>query len=347
MKAMKEDTKILLAVAGFVVLGAVGIAVVGTLSLDRETETVEAVTTAPVREIEATPASYNDEKPLFDMFAPTEATEDPEIEIAESDPAPFEVQEGEDFVARGLETYGAREFDKAAAYFRAAAEERPGRAWTHYMLALSLWKNGELDDAVTEMERSAEIDGGSVKTFVNLSRIENDRGGFEAALTAAEAALVVDPEVAEALFLKGRSLANLDRRDDAIEALDRTLEIEPDNAYARNLLGLTLLEIDRVDEAVEAFRIAAEVAPEVAYIRNNLGMALERAGDSAEAVEAYRVAVSLDPEHDKSAANLARLAPTVIVVDQTETVIAEDAVDESVEIAEATPAEAEPEDPTP
>jgi tetratricopeptide (TPR) repeat protein len=339
---MKEDTKILFAVAGFVVLGAVAIAVVGALSLDRQSDTDVVATTPPTREIVTTPAAYEPEAPLFEapaMPEPDESLEAAETETVE--PQPFAVQPGEDCIARGLETYRAREFHKASAYFAAAADERPDRAWTHYMLALSLWKDGRNDEAAVEMERSAELDGGSVKTFVNLSRIQNDRGDHEAALQAADAALACDPESADALFAQGRSLANLGLDDEAIEALDRAVEIEPDHAYAHNLLGLTLLESGEVEAALEAFRIAAEVKPEVAYIQNNLGMALERAGDTAEAVEVYRVAVGLDPDHEKAQANLARLEPTVVEIDVVESVVAEDSVTEAMEIAEATPEETE------
>jgi len=334
---MKEDTKILFAVAGFVVLGAVAIAVVGGLSVDRESATERVATTPPAREIVTTPAVYEPEAPRVEVPAMPE----PEETFEAAEPEAFAVQPGEDYVARGLETYRAREFDKASAYFRAAADERSDRAWTHYMLALALWKDGRYDEAAVEMERSAELDGGSVKTFVNLSRIQNDRGDHEAALQAADAALACDPESAGALFAQGRSLAGLGFHDEAIAALDRAVETEPDHAYAHNLLGLTLLETGEVDSALEAFRIAAEVKPDVAYIRNNLGMALERSGDAAEAVEAYRVAVGLDPDHEKAAANLARLEPTVVEIDVVESVIAEDSVAEAMEIAEAAPNETE------
>jgi tetratricopeptide (TPR) repeat protein len=339
---MKEDTKILFAVAGFVVLGAVAIAVVGGMSLDRQSDAEEVATTPPSREIATLPATFERDVPLFDVPLVPEPEEIAEVtEIETVEPAPFTVQSGEDYIARGLETYRAREFDKASAYFRAAAEERPDRAWTHYMLGLALWKDGRYEEAAVEMERSAELDGGSVKTFVNLSRIQNDRGDPEAALQAADAALAFDPESADALFVQGRSLAGLGSHDEAIAAFDRAIEKEPDHAFAHNLLGLTLLETGEVDSALEAFRIAAEVKPDVAYIQNNLGMALERAGDPAEAVEVYRVAVGLDPDHEKAAANLARLEPTVVEIDVVESVIAEDSVAEAMEIAEAAPTETE------
>ena len=208
---MKEDTKILLSVAGFVVAGAIGIAVVGALSLDgqRDTDAV-AVTTSPER-VEVDPVTFTAPVPSYDVpgsrITAAETIPSADVDAGVVGEQPFEVQPGEDYVTRGLETYHAREFDKAAAYFSAAADERPGRAWTHYMLALSLWKSGSLDDAVVEMERSAEIDGGSVKTFVNLARIQNDRGDFEAALDAAGVAVADDPDSAEALFLEGRSLS--------------------------------------------------------------------------------------------------------------------------------------------
>jgi tetratricopeptide (TPR) repeat protein len=66
------------------------------------------------------------------------------------------VEPGENFVARALETYEAREFDHAVAYLEAEIAERPQRAWTHYMLGLALWKSGRLDEAEAAMEPTGE-----------------------------------------------------------------------------------------------------------------------------------------------------------------------------------------------
>jgi len=131
--------------------------------------------------------------------------EPPAIEAMPGKTEPtFTVEPGENHVGRGIETYEAREFDKAAAYFKAAADERPDRAWTQYMLGLSLWKAGRLDEAAAEMTAAAELDADPIRAFVNLSRIQNDRGEYDAALEAARSALVFGPDDASALRARRR-----------------------------------------------------------------------------------------------------------------------------------------------
>jgi tetratricopeptide (TPR) repeat protein len=328
---MTEDQKILAAVSGVVVLGAVALAVAGWMSLEPGEQPI-TVTAAARPAIEATPASYESATPLGRL--PVSELGAPEIEAApEVEPA-FTVQPGENFIARGIETFEAREFDHAVAYFRAEVEERPERAWTQYMLGLSLWKAGRLDEASIEMTRAAELDGESIKTFVNLSRIENDRGQYDAALEAAQSAVGLEPENAAALFLEGRSLRNLDRRDEALESLERSVEIDGENGYAQNLLGLTLLESGRTVEAVEVLENAVVLESEVAFIHNNLGMALEHEGRRDEAMVAYGRAVALDPRHERAAANVARLEPLVSETVEVQIAVAEEPTEET-EVAEA------------
>lgn len=320
---MSEETKVRMAVAGVLVAGAAALAVTAWLSSDEPA----AVRRDPP--IVAIPASFETGP---DPLMPAAPEVDGEA-LPAAEPA-FTVEPGENCARRGIETFEGREFDKAAAYFRVEVETQPERAWPRYMLGLALWKAGQLEEASAEMRRAAEIEGGSIRTLVNLSRIENDRGEFESALDAARAALAIDSADATALFLEGRSLRNLGRRDEALPSLGRSVEIDSENGYARNLYGLTLLESGRASEAVEMLTVAAGIEPEVAYIHNNLGMALEHDGRRAEALQAYRRAVALDSAHQPAAANRARLEP--VAGEPAAPAVAEaESVAESLEVAEA------------
>jgi Flp pilus assembly protein TadD len=228
----------------------------------------------------------------------------------------FQVEPGVDALARGIESYQNRNFDHAVAYLRAEVEANPDRPYSHYLLGLSLWKAGRLDEAPGAMNRSADLDGTAIKTFINLSRIQNDRGAYDPALEAARRALALDPDDPQALFLEGRSLHNLGEREAAAASLRRSLEIDPGNGYVWNLLGLTLLQQGDDAGALAALEAAAGIVGEVAYVQNNLGMALERSGRPREAVAAYRRAVELGG-HERASVNLARLEPTLPPAEET------------------------------
>jgi tetratricopeptide (TPR) repeat protein len=310
----RNDTKLLLAVAGCVVAGAACIALLAGLSVDGDASQ-DAARSAPAREptpapIEAVVSPPDWETEPVATLASHETVEPAAVE-AEADIVPFQFDPGEDLVAGGLAAYRSRDFTRSAAYFLAEAEARPQRAWTHYMAGLSLWKAGRSDEAAASMEESARLDPSARRTLVNLARVRNDQGDFAAALEAARAALALEGQDASALFLEGRSLYNLGRLDEAEASLTASLDVAADNGYVQNMLGLTLIRQGRADEAVAVLERASVLEPQVAYVHNNLGMALELGGRTPEAVAAYRRSAEVDPSHEKAVANLARLGAAV------------------------------------
>jgi tetratricopeptide (TPR) repeat protein len=298
---MDTDRKIALLIAGGVLLA---FAVIAVLTTSVSTDEPEILPTTSLATLE--PANRLASPPVEPVALPGEA----QVSAGTPEEAEaFQVEPGVNYLARGLEAYAERNWEHAVAYLLAEAEEHPERPYSRYLLGLSLWKAGRLDEASEAMQRAVELDGTAVKAFINLSRIENDRGEFGAALEAARSALALSPDDATALFLEGRSLRNLSDTTAAVASLERSLEVDPDNGYVWNLLGLIHLEQERTPDALEALSRAAELEPEVAYIHNNRGMALERSGQRDEAVAAYRRAAELDPDHPHAPRNLARLDP--------------------------------------
>jgi Flp pilus assembly protein TadD len=344
----KDDTKLLLAVAGLVVTGAAGLAIIAGLGSDEArdeqapkpvaravapktpepvvpaVETVAADTRSDETSDAVLPASFGGA-----TVAGVEAEAEPGTAAVEPS---IEIEPGENLVAGGVSAWSARDYPRAVAYFRAQTEAREDDAWAHYMLGLSLWKDGRADDAVPALERSVELNPQSLKGRINLSRVQNDRGEFQAALEAARAALEIDPESAAAWFLEGRSLRNLGDTDGAIRSLEASLAHDSENGFVYNLLGLIRIERGDVEAAVESMERAVDFEPDVAYVQNNLGMALEQAGDRAGAVAAYRRAVELDAGQANAASNLARLEPGLPAADP----LGESPVEQPVTVASAT-----------
>lgn len=244
---------------------------------------------------------------ITDSAAPASYTVPAAVAPVEAVPAGPTIDPDRDPLEAGVAAYAARDWEEAVAYLTIAAVDHPDRGYDRYMLGLALWKAGELDLAADEMAAAVDLSPGFAKARINLSRIQNDREEFEAALEAARGAIDVAPEQAAPHFLEARSLRNLGRRAEAIASVERALAIDPGHGYARNLYGLMLLESGHAEQAVESLRLAAEACPEVPFIRNNLGMALERSGLREEAIAEYRKAVDLDPSHGRAADNLARL----------------------------------------
>ena len=130
-----NDTKLLLAVAGGVTAAAALIVFFAAMNEHRDARVAQVVKRPAAAVARAAPPRP---EPVF--FAKELENVEPSAEFAsyetpsrDSAAPAFEIDPHENFVARGLEAWHAREFTRAVAYFGAEVEERPDGAWTHYM----------------------------------------------------------------------------------------------------------------------------------------------------------------------------------------------------------------------
>ncbi len=300
-----SDWKLLLGIGGSLVAAVVLIATLARLGAGwEEREAME------VKPIDAQVVTVEE-------TAPPEVAPDPVQPIAQQAPESLPIDPDADLAAMGRMAYANREWDAAAAYWQAEVEANPEKAYGHYMLGLSLWKGGRLDEAVLALTTAGELNPRSVKTFINLSRVLNDRGDYDSALEAAEAARLIDPEHPQALYLQARSLRNLGRIDDAAVALEQALAIDPGYGHAWNLLGLIDIYRGRAADAAVSLRNAAALEPGIAYIHANFGRALELSGRYGEAADAFRAALDVDPEHATAGICLARVQALAVQQEPT------------------------------
>jgi tetratricopeptide (TPR) repeat protein len=220
------------------------------------------------------------------------------------------LQKGESFYGKGEGFFKDGDFASATRYLRAEVERHPDRFYPAYLLGLSLWKEGKLDEAITSLTSATSLDTGSVKARVNLGRVLNDAGSYEESLEVADEAIALDPQSSPAHNVRGRALLNLGRKDDAVEAFKSAVEKDSANAYAQNNLGYALIGQGRFAEAVPYLEEAVRLDPGVGYFQNNLGMAYERTGQTDKAKAAYSKAVESGGS-DHAGPNLARLGGTV------------------------------------
>ena len=160
----------------------------------------------------------------------------------------------------------------------------------------------------------------SLVECAEAARVRNDRGDRSGALEAADTALQLDPQSADALHQKGRALMELARGDEAREALTAAHGLDAENGYIANTLGLLLIQLGKPAEAVEPLEAAKSALPHVAYVRNNLGVAYERTGRADEAKIEYLAAVDAGDTGGKAMQSLVRLGATDTTQPQEPTV---------------------------
>lgn len=203
--------------------------------------------------------------------------------------------------------YTQRKYGDAEQSFGAYVERHPRNPFGHYMLGLSAWKNGDLDQAQASFEESLALDSTNVKTLLNLGRVLLDQGHPDEALVRIEAAVALDSGSAEVYRMRGRVENALGRLDSAESSYRLALSIDPTDSWSMNNLGLLLIDESRYDEALLPLARAVELRPEAPSFANNLGVALERTGHPASAATAYRSALAADSTYKKAQTSLARV----------------------------------------
>jgi Flp pilus assembly protein TadD len=197
-------------------------------------------------------------------------------------------------------------YDDAVDLFTRYTEKKPDNSFGHYMLGLSAWKDGRLDIAEGEFQKSLTLDPNHQKSCLNLARVLLEGHRPTEALTVIDRALEIDSTASSAYRLKGNALGDLGRGDEAIAAYQSAIQLDPNDAWSMNNLAFLQIQQGRYDEALPALARATELRKDIPVFFNNLGMALEHGGHYAQAAEAYGFAVSLDESNTRAVQNHAR-----------------------------------------
>ena len=306
--SMNRTGKLIVSCTGVaLVVAAAGIVIVGTRPPGTSGEEKRTATPfIPAGQIGSVPESVAaGPVPIPDLTGPA-----PGSVVDGSIVETLVLQAGETYYGKGEAFFKDGDFISASRYLKAEVEQHPDRFYPSYLLGISLWKDGKLDEAAATLSGAAALDTQSVKARVNLGRVLNDAGRFEEALQSLDEAVVLGPDDSPAHNVRGRALLNLGRRDEAIEAFTTAIEKDPANAHALNNLGYALIQAGRFADAVPYLEEAVRLRPAAGYFQNNLGMAYEHTGLTDRAVGAYRAAAEAGGS-EAAGRNLFRLEGTI------------------------------------
>ena len=229
-------------------------------------------------------------------------------------------------VAFGLGRIAAAQgrHEAAVEYLQRAIALFPEFGAAHYALALSYRALGRREDAQAELDRHARFGArwpavaDPVLAAVNTLRDDPgallqrgiklaDAGDVDGAIAAHEAALAIDPSMAQAhanlvsLYGRQRNFARAEEHYRAVVALGVNV------ADAHYDYGVLLGMQERWDDAAEAYRRALALNPLHAEAHNNLGQILERSRQFEAAFAEYRDAVQSQPTLRLARFNMGRM----------------------------------------
>ena len=165
---------------------------------------------------------------------------------------------------------------RAARYW---VEEEPEAVEAHSTLALLLFRNGQMDEALRQLRRTLELAGEQRgQRFAIIARLLVKEEDATHALELMGRLVSEYPDDPAARYAYARLAQEYQRLDLALKELAAALELKPEWPQAVVLKAQILLDRGRLDEAVEAMRVAVEQTPGDRALQITYGRLLAEAG---------------------------------------------------------------------
>ena len=161
-----------------------------------------------------------------------------------------------------------------------------------------------IDFAVQLFQDALRLDGEFALAYAGLGeaywqkyKITHDSAWVDAAISASDHALVLDPNQAQVHIALGIIHHGTGKIDNAIEELTRAIELQPviDDAY--NWLGRCWQRKGDVDTAIECFEKAIYLRPGYWENYNRLGICYYFFGRYRDAAEQFRRVITIQPDN--------------------------------------------------
>ncbi len=177
-------------------------------------------------------------------------------------------------------------------------------------MGLALKLKDQLPDAVAEFKKAAALDPNQADIHYTLGVTLWQQGDFDQAANALRAAIQAKPDYAEAHYTLGTVLKQQGKLQEAADSLREAIRLQPDFAGAHTTLAAILRQMGDTEGAAREGRLGAQISADKTNLQTatfdfNSGMRLLKVGDLEGAISQFRAAIALAPSYAQAHFHLA------------------------------------------
>lgn len=191
-------------------------------------------------------------------------------------------------------------YAEAVKHYRKAMALEPNMPGLRLNLGLALFKAGEYQPAIVELDPLLKAHPGDQQLTILLGMSHYGLDHFAAASTLLKQALDHDPQNLALLLTLAHSCLWSKQYACVQDAFHRMVALNADSAEAEMLMGEALDEMKDHEGAVRQFRAAAQVNPKEPNVHFGLGYLFWTKGQYPEAAAEFQAELGNDPQHFKA-----------------------------------------------
>ncbi len=175
---------------------------------------------------------------------------------------------------------------------------------SHYYLGNALMAQNRLEEAIAAFQAALRLQPQMAEAHANLGDALQNQGRYVEAEACYRRAIGLRPDLVGTQINLGLVLLRQKRPQEAAAGYERILRTHPGRPEVHYHRGNAYAELLRLDEAIASYREAIRLKPEFAEAHNNLGLALNQQGRREEAIACYLAALRSMPDAAGIHANL-------------------------------------------
>ena len=176
----------------------------------------------------------------------------------------------------------------AETMFKKVVEINPSYDNGHYNLAISLHKQGKVDETIKELNKTLEVNPKYSDAYVVFGLIKLTEKKFEEAIAQYNKAMEINPDNLDARYQRAIVFALQKRYDEALTENMAVLEKNPKYTNAAYNIGVIYHRTDRLDKAMEWYdKITKKIDPLYEDAYYNRAQLYTMKGDYSKAYSDY------------------------------------------------------------